>query len=284
MTPRGARDTGAAPVTARDDSPQPQLRWRDAIAIIVGIVVGAGIFKTPSLVAGTAADSGWVITAWAAGALVSLAGALCYAELAAAYRHAGGDYHFLTRAYGRDASFLYAWARATVINTGAIALLAFVFGDYVSTVLPLGKGSGAIWAAVVVTVAHRGEHRGPARVRTHAELAHRDRDRRARGGSRRGHCGVADGSGSFRSRRAFSNTPSPGLFGLAMVFVLLTYGGWNEAAYLSAELRGGKRAIMPVLLVSIAIITVAYLRGEPRAPAWARARGPGREQGARAPR
>ena len=66
---------------------------------------------------------------------MSLAGALCYAELATAYPHAGGDYHFLTRAFGRHASFLYAWARATVINTGSIALLAFVFGDYMATVL-----------------------------------------------------------------------------------------------------------------------------------------------------
>ena len=111
------------------------------------------------MVAGATADAGWAITAWMRGALVSLAGALCYAELATAYRHAGGDYHFLTRAYGRDASFLYAWARATVINTGAIALLAFVFGDYVSTIFPLGNGSGAIWAAVIVTLADGGEHR-----------------------------------------------------------------------------------------------------------------------------
>ena len=132
--------------------PQPSLRRRDGVGIIVGIVIGAGIFKTPAMVAGTTGDGGWAIAAWIAGALLSLAGALCYAELASAYRHAGGDYHFLTRAYGRDASFLYAWARATVINTGSIALLAFVFGDYVSTVIPLGRASGAVWAAIIVVV------------------------------------------------------------------------------------------------------------------------------------
>jgi len=131
-------------------SPQPLLRRRDAVAIIVGIVIGAGIFKTPSIVAGVTQDPGWAIAAWVLGALVSLSGALCYAELACAYRHAGGDYHFLTRAYGRDTSFLYAWARATVINTGAIALLAFVFGDYVSAVMPLGAASSALWAAAIV--------------------------------------------------------------------------------------------------------------------------------------
>src|SRR3954471_5097253 len=130
--------------------PQPLLRRVDAVAIIVGIVIGAGIFKTPSMVAGVTQDPGWAIAAWFFGALVSLSGALCYAELACAYRHAGGDYHFLTRAYGRDASFLYAWARATVINTGAIALLAFVFGDYVATLFPAAPG--AVWGAAVVVL------------------------------------------------------------------------------------------------------------------------------------
>jgi amino acid transporter len=252
-------DAAAARGSVHAGTPQPQLRRRDAIAIIVGIVIGAGIFKTPAMVAGATGDAGWAIAAWMTGALVSLAGALCYAELAAAYRHAGGDYHFLTRAYGRDASFLYAWARATVINTGAIALLAFVFGDYVSTIFPLGAASGAIWAAVIVTVLTIVNIVGlRASAHTQNWLTVLEV-----GGL------VAVAVAGFivsstapppgASGALFSTTPSPGVFGLAMVFVLLTYGGWNEAAYLSAELRGGKRAIMPVLLASIAIITIAYL-------------------------
>jgi amino acid transporter len=77
-------------------------------------------------------------------------GALCYAELATLYPHAGGDYHFLTRAYGKNVSFLYGWAKAMVINTGSIALLAFVFGDYMSKVLPLGTNSTIYWAFLIV--------------------------------------------------------------------------------------------------------------------------------------
>ena len=92
------------PVPAQ--APQPLLRHRDAIAIIVGIVIGAGIFKTPSMVAGVTGDAGWLTVAWILGAVVSLAGALCYAELATTYPHAGGDYHFLTRAFGKRAGFL----------------------------------------------------------------------------------------------------------------------------------------------------------------------------------
>ena len=87
---------------------------------------------------------------WVAGGVVSLIGALCYAELATTYPHTGGDYHFLTRAFGRNVSFLYAWARATVINTGSIALLSFVFGDYLSRIVALGPHSTALWAAIIV--------------------------------------------------------------------------------------------------------------------------------------
>jgi amino acid transporter len=244
VTSSGERAAGA---------PLPLLRLRDGVAILVGIVVGAGIFKTPSMVAGVTADPGWALAAWILGAIVSLAGALCYAELACAYRHAGGDYHFLTRAYGRDASFLYAWARATVINTGAIALLAFVFGDYVTTLVPAipaaAWAGGIVVALAVVNVAGL---RASARTQnwlTVVEVAGL----------------VAVAIAGFVAApatplpAAFAAAPAPGLFGLAMVFVLLTYGGWNEAAYLSAELAGGRRAIVPVLVIALAIITVAYL-------------------------
>ena len=125
--------------------PQPTLRLREAVAIIVGIVIGAGIFKAPSLVAQFTGSTGWMLAAWAAGGLVSLIGALCYAELAAAWPHAGGDYPFLHSAYGRRVAFLFAWARFAVIPTGAIALLAFAFGDYLGPLVPpAAHGSAAV--------------------------------------------------------------------------------------------------------------------------------------------
>jgi amino acid transporter len=65
--------------------------------------------------------------------LISLAGAFCYAELASTYPSAGGEYHFLTRAYGKRLAFLFAWSRLTILQTGSIALAAFVFGDYLGT-------------------------------------------------------------------------------------------------------------------------------------------------------
>jgi basic amino acid/polyamine antiporter, APA family len=240
--------------------PQPLLRRIDAIAIVVGIVVGAGIYRTPSVVAGAIGDSGWIVIAWLAGAAISFVGALCYAELASAYPDAGGDYHFLTRAFGRDISFLYAWARATVINTGSIALLAFVFGDYLSTIVSLGTHSNAKWAALVVialTAVNVAGLRKSVRMQnafTVFEVA--------------GLvavviagvviAGLAAAAPAGVDPASFSTTPALSKLGLAMVFVLLTYGGWNEGAYISAELKS-RHAIVFVLFASLAAVATCYL-------------------------
>ena len=79
------------------------------------------IFGTPAIVAGAAGSEAMAILAWVIGGLISIIGAMCYAELCTAYPSAGGDYHFLKRAFGRDFSFIYGWSRATIINTGSIA-------------------------------------------------------------------------------------------------------------------------------------------------------------------
>src|SRR3546814_2397412 len=83
---------------------------------------------------------------------LSIIGALCYAELGAIEASAGGDYHYLMRAFGQRLAFLYAWARLSVIQTGSIALLAFIFGDYATQILSLGPLSSAIYGALVILV------------------------------------------------------------------------------------------------------------------------------------
>lgn len=138
------------------DLPQPQpravLSVFDAVTIMVGLVVGIGIFRTPSIVAANV-DAEWLfIAVWVAGGLITLLGALCYAELSSAYPHAGGEYHFLSRAYGRPVAMMFGWARCTVIQTGAIAAVAFVLGDYLSQIAPLGPYGATIYAAIGVAV------------------------------------------------------------------------------------------------------------------------------------
>ena len=240
-------------------SPQRLLSPLGAIAIIVGIVIGAGIFKTPSIVAGITGDVGWALTIWVGGAIISLAGALCYAELATLYPHAGGDYHFLTRAYGKNISFLYGWAKAMVINTGSIALLAFVFGDYMSKVISLGPYSDIYWAVaivVVLTIINLVGIEASANIQTALTVLEVS-----------GLIAIiVAGFGLFTAPipsainpPIFSSTPEFGMMGLAMVFVLLTFGGWNESAYISAELKGSLHTIVRVIVFSLLIISIIYL-------------------------
>ncbi|MCC6446009.1 MAG: amino acid permease [Armatimonadetes bacterium] len=236
------------------DRPRPTLSSADALALIVGLVVGVGLYKTPSLVAANTGSGALFLLAWLLGGVVSLMGALCYAELATAYPHVGGDYHYLSRAFGREIAFLFSWARMTVIQTGSIAMLAFVFGDYASRILSLGPYGSPLMAACAVA-ALTGLHACGVRqgkwtqnLLTAAKVV-----------------GIALvlGVGFLAASRPLPEAAAPAAqkpaFGMAMIFILLCYGGWNEAAYISAELRDNRRSMRRVLFWSIGLITLIYL-------------------------
>jgi amino acid transporter len=162
----------------------------------------------------------------------------------------------LSKAYGKDLSFLYAWAKAMVINTGSIALLAYVFGDYMSRVVALGPLSPVFWAVAVVAVLTLTNILG---LRTSARLQTGLVVLVLAG------LGVVVWAGFSASpppsgpEGLLASSPLLGPLGLALVFVLLTFGGWNEAAYISSEVKGGPRAIAGVLIISLTIITGIYL-------------------------
>jgi amino acid transporter len=120
--------------------------------ITIGIVIGSGIFKLPGYVAKSSPNETVFILAWVAGGFMSIIGALCYAELASTYPNAGGDYFFIHRAYGDFMSFLFAWARMTVIQTGSIAFLGFFIGDFLSEMYSLGSASSSIYAIITVVL------------------------------------------------------------------------------------------------------------------------------------
>ncbi|HEY8881501.1 MAG TPA: amino acid permease, partial [Roseateles sp.] len=129
--------------------PERHLGARHAGALCIGMVIGAGIFKTSPMVAQSLPDAGQLYLAWAFGGVLSFVGALCFAELAAAFPDAGGDYHFLSRAYGRRLGFLFAWSRFAVIHTGSMALLGFVFGDYLAQAVDLSPWLGTHASALL---------------------------------------------------------------------------------------------------------------------------------------
>lgn len=248
-------DPAAYPDPAPSAAPRAVLGRLDVIAIIIGLVVGAGIFKTPSVIAANSASEAMLLAAWLLGGLISLAGAVCYAELASSYPNAGGEYHFLTRAYGRRLAFLFAWSRLAVLQTGSIALLAFVLGDYLGALVPLGAHAAAWYAAVSVIVLTALNLAG---LRTSTSV-----HRAATVIVLLGLAGVIAAGLLFApptaSATAAEPAPAEPAFGLAMVFVLLTFGGWNEAAYVSAELRDVRRNMVRALVFALAGITLLYL-------------------------
>ncbi|HET9350695.1 MAG TPA: amino acid permease [Burkholderiales bacterium] len=232
-------------------APKPLLSVSDGVILICGMVIGAGIFKAPSIVASNTSSGAEFLGAWVLGGVISLCGALVYAELATRHPDTGGEYAFLSRGMGRGVAFVFAWSRMTVIQTGAIAAVAFVFGDYASEILRLGDKSSAIYAAIGVValtalnVAGTLQSKGLQKVMQYLLFA---------GLVFLVVAGLLGGASAKPAAAA-----SGGSFGLAMIFVLLTFGGWNEAAYLSGEVRDARRNMIRILLFGILTVTVIYL-------------------------
>lgn len=231
----------------------------DATMVLVGVVIGIGIFGFPPLVAQHAGSEAMYIALWCAGGLVMLVGALCYGELGSAYPGAGGEYLYLTRAWGRQVGLMFAWARCSVVQTGAIAVVAYIYGDYAQRLAPLGPYGPALHAAISVvalTALNVAGTRYSKRLQwvftalTVAALAA---------------VLIASLAAAGDSPLRSDAEPMPltgntaGLLGMGMVFVLLTYGGWNEAAYLSGELRDPGRNMSRVLLIGTLLVTGAYV-------------------------
>jgi APA family basic amino acid/polyamine antiporter len=218
--------------------------------MIVGVVVGTGIFRLPSFVAGNVDTPNAFLLLWVAGGVASFIGALVYAELVSSFPSAGGDYHFLMRAYGRPVAFLFAWARMTVMQTGSIALVALVFGDYATQLLPLGAYSSGIYAAGAVVVLTALNVIGTWQGKTAQNLLSLAivSAMVVAFAASVAHPGVAPA--------ASTGTLS---IGGAMILVLLTYGGWNEAAYLSGEIRDVRRNMVRALMLGIGVVTVLYV-------------------------
>ncbi len=232
-------------------APKQLLSVTDGVFLTVGMILGALIFKAPSTVAGATSGSGQFLLAWLLGGLVSLCGALVYAELAARHADTGGEYVFLHRGFGKGVAFLFAWARMTVIQTGTIAAVAFVFGDYASEIVRLGSNSPAVWAAIAVAaltllnLAGTLQSKAVQKVMEIALLA----------------VLVAFSIAALvvGAPRATATPAGGGSFGFAMIFVLLAYGGWNEAAYLAGEVRDARRNMTRILVIGVLAVTALYL-------------------------
>src|SRR5436305_806140 len=125
--------------------PKPELirglTRRDTTALVVGTIIGTGVFLKTTPMAQAVGSPQWVLLAWVVAGAMSLAGALAYAELGAMLPEAGGEYVYLRAAYGDLPAFLFGWMRITVGATGAIAIFGVAFATFLSALVPLD----AVW-------------------------------------------------------------------------------------------------------------------------------------------
>jgi len=251
-----ARDVAG---TAEDQSskahrPGRQLGLFDAVCMMVGIVIGVGIYESPPRVAANVSGPTALLLAWALGGVLAFIGALCYAELATAYPRSGGDYVYLSRAYGSWVGFLYGWAELLVIRTGSIAAMSFVFSDYMTRIAPLGPRSSVVYAVCIVGLLSLVNVRG---VREGKWTQNALTVSKVLGLSMIVLIGVFSALTPDSSPSASSI--SSGSFPLAMIFVLWTYGGWHENAYIAAEVKEPQRNIPRSLLFGTGLVTLMYL-------------------------
>ncbi len=242
-----------------DANPKALLRPRDALALMIGMVVGIGVFKAPSLVALRLDDPILILALWGLGAVFMLIGLLCYSELASTWPDAGGEYHFLTRAYGPALGFLFAWGRLAVVQTGAIAMVAFVLGDYAQRLYGLGAFGSSAYAALAI-VGLTALNIAGTRITASAQntLA-----------AVLVSAAILAGVLGFVMTPDVAPSPAPAsaadqagivpALGFAMIFIMLTYGGWNEVSYLSAELVDVKRNMLRVTVIATLVIGAIYL-------------------------
>lgn len=234
-------------------SPVKTLSLFDSTCIIVGIIIGAGIYETTPTVAACMGGWGGVIAVWLAGGLLALCGALCYAELATTYPHQGGDYVYLTRAYGPWAGFMFGWSQLAIIRPGDIALMAFVFARYASTLYAPFPNPGTFYAALAVVALTTINILGVRKSKwtqnflTIVKVA-----------GLLFIVGVGLLAPGAQGIPAFGSFSGGGLK-LAMILVLFTYGGWNEMAYVAAEIKKPQQNIPRSLVLGTLVVAVLYL-------------------------
>lgn len=261
---RDARETAGNPVALSGGHPLDRLRRElslaDATFLLIASVIGAGIFFTPGRVAELIPHPGWIFVAWAAGAVLSLAGALSNAELSAMFPRAGGDYVYLREAFHPLAGFLVGWLTFFAIYTGTTAALSVAFAE--GLVPRLGLSEGAILpvamsiTALVAIINYVGVKWGAAAnnvtsvLKVLALLAFVVLGPLLGDGSA-AHFTAGDGEGQA--------TPSLSAFGLAMSPILFTYLGWNAVVYVASEVRDPARTVPRSLFLGLALCTAIYL-------------------------
>jgi len=237
------------------------LRQRDLLYLFIGSVIGSGIFLTPGLVLQQLGGSvGYSLLAWLVGGVLSLLGALTYAELAASNPEAGGLYCFIRDGFGRLAAFLYGWCLFLVIASATIAALAHAFTRYLAEILPLSSAAstfiGILMIAVVTAVNVWGTRKS-SDLQNWTTLA--------KGGLvvilsavllALGHHGAELRESLGTTQQGFTLVSN---FGLAMIAVLWAYEGWQFGTYSAGEVVDPQRSFPRAFLLGSVMLIILYL-------------------------
>ena len=234
-------------------------RW-DSIAITIGIVIGVGIFRVPAEVAKHLASPYLIILAWLGGGIICLLGAFSYAELSSSFPQTGGNYIYLKESYGQGVGFVFGWTELLVIRTGSTAAVAFIFAEYLESFLGLNNAPIKLIAISVVFILSVMNILGLRYGKAFQNLSTLTKVFALLGIIL---FGLLSAKGSISNLSAVAVRPAPdkgilALFGLALIPILWTYGGWHESTFVAGETKDHKRSLPFSLITGILIITSLY--------------------------
>ena len=249
----------AVPAVAPDGL-RPGLGLLDATMINTGTMVGSSIFIVPSTIAALFTATFPTMLVWIVGALVSVSGALCLAELGAAMPRAGGQYVYLRRAFGPVWGYLYGWGAAVVINPASLAFVAVGFASYLGFFLPLSPLAVKLVAAgsiLLLTIVNCFGLRLGAVIQNILTLT-----KIGAVAALVGLCLLLPGGHAANFQPlwpAESIRALIGPFGIAMVLVLGAYDGWIEITYVGSEMRKPGRDMPLAALFSTALVSLLFV-------------------------
>lgn len=232
------------------------------IMIVIGTLIGSGIYLMPSMVAGHLSSPYLIFLAWTVGGIISLTGALCFAELGSMFPKTGGVYVYLKEAYGPLAGFLFGWCTFTVILTGVIAALAIACSNYISFILPMGaaaKNLTAILIIVLLTIINI------FRVKVAEIFTNIFTGVKLISISFVILAGFIWGSADTLKQSLTSSTSAASplnvasAFGLALIGIMWSFGGFQHVTYLSGEAKNPKKDIPRAIVTGVLVVIVVYI-------------------------
>lgn len=234
------------------------LTAKDGLMIVIGSVIGSGIFLVPGVIAVQLGSLYAVLGAWLCGAVLSVCGAFSLAEMGSMFPGAGGLYIYLRRAYGKGVAFLYGWALLTIIQTGSIATLAAGFGLYLSRIMVLSAGeqraaeAGSVLVLTAVNLLGLRAAKRFQNVSTAAKIAGL-----VLFGAflfSRGHAATLASNWKFTT-----DWTNPLPFGIAMIAVLWAYEGWHVVSFTAGEFEDPSRGLPASLIGGTVVVGAIYI-------------------------